>query len=783
MEYCFTDSEKKSVYKFVKKEKNNLDKTSFPYSFSRDRKYFKRRFMLTEEELTESHLPPLYNECISFFIKDDINRNLYEQYIKDYIYNFRTCGEIEEYLSELSNIIKRGQHIEYWERLVDINTLGGILYEISNDEFEKRIKEWTQGYSMHKVFNDESLFYNLFEKAVENLEYSLPIRQTRRFISFREYLDRTYLWGLSGSTTLKSNVTHVETNNQEMKIRQTKWSVALFMDKDELYKTILSKRFVPIIALQKPGAAKIRLAMSSGFEFYLLLDYVDYFFQDTLRQWEYSTFWFKKKKRFSFWMDFAKKTVTKERFHIPLDQSKFDWNISTRMILSIVKMIRRIGPKIGIQFDENEKIFNILEHLFSHNKVQIGEEVLDVMKGVMSGWKWTALMDTFVNYCQMQVAISILDYFTLELPEDITLQGDDDRLSLQSPISIYIIIRIYDMMGFIIHPKKFFVKQGCDEFLRKIALNGRVFGPCARTISTILEPKPENRDKVDRLEMVTEVLSTFYTYMSRIKDTIEFNLYKHYIIREIEYLIPGISKIVWKPKCVGGMGFQPYDNNENAYVIEKENIKIGEVNDMHIPGLEYENKQIMERYGISVYDGKKLYDILRPGELTYANHIKYTIVEREMRSAKKYEDIELLSCEEILLKNRQNPYRIKYRNEEEKLYFNNAKLIKTLYKENRLNEIIINSEEIESRMSQKVIYDIMQGELKIKRPTNYNIDPFMYGYISEKYENYFLQKYYYKNVDKKLTNEVLNRISGILEMNLEEKIKEYFSDNEVDFGY
>jgi hypothetical protein len=118
-----------------------------------------------------------------------------------------------------------------------------------------------------------------------------------------------------------------------------------------------------------------------------------------------------------------------------------------------------------------------------------------VEKGVASGWRWTALIDTLCNVGELFAASSLAAEWGF--PDSVSsfiAQGDDDQVESPSFAHATALARAYASLNFEINPGKFFIDTRRDEFLRLVPQPDCIVGYPARAINNILWRNPINPD-------------------------------------------------------------------------------------------------------------------------------------------------------------------------------------------------------------------------------------------------------------------------------------------------
>jgi hypothetical protein len=124
--------------------------------------------------------------------------------------------------------------------------------------------------------------------------------------------------------------------------------------------------------------------------------------------------------------------------------------------------------------------------------VFVGNERIEITNGVLSGWRWTAMLDTIINLAELDLAkqwVESNSTIKIELL-DFNAQGDDDWLKIRTYKMAIALWLAYESFGLFVNPGKFFLDKERDEYLRRVMDKGIVTGYPARSVASILFRDP-----------------------------------------------------------------------------------------------------------------------------------------------------------------------------------------------------------------------------------------------------------------------------------------------------
>jgi len=128
------------------------------------------------------------------------------------------------------------------------------------------------------------------------------------------------------------------------------------------------------------------------------------------------------------------------KLFVPIDQSKFDHVPSKRVLLRCAEILCRSGT---CAFDsERVMISKLILDRLAHATLSYNNNTYSHQRGLLSGWRWTSLMGTMINYAEY---LSITDSLAVprQLKENICFQGDDALIAVNDWADAVKIVRRY----------------------------------------------------------------------------------------------------------------------------------------------------------------------------------------------------------------------------------------------------------------------------------------------------------------------------------------------------
>jgi hypothetical protein len=333
-------------------------------------------------------------------------------------------------------------------------------------------------------------------------------------IGYRTWLDKRD-WARGGSSSVKMHKSAI-VRGREIRLAETKNTVAHYADMDVLYKTSLERdRCQYGKSIQKLERGKVRYVLGMDLETYLLMSYIDIYIDQLLRGVSWSTLFMGSNAKLGLDIRRCIDTRDKRGWNVPIDQSGFDHSINLPMVKIALLVICELLQSRKVWNDEIEKIMRLIirrltEEEYSGHIVSSDGRRIKVRNGVLSGWKWTALIDTFVNAGELGVVRQILRlYGWQDCVRHWNAQGDDDDILVSDVGYAIAMCETYRFCGMDINPGKFFISKYVNEYLRKTYERGIVSGYAARMITTFTIINPIRSRPLSQLQEINALVSNY----------------------------------------------------------------------------------------------------------------------------------------------------------------------------------------------------------------------------------------------------------------------------------
>jgi hypothetical protein len=520
-------------------------------------------------------LLPKYDKDTKAAVRYNVRKVFYGldlERVKDQDLLVWVLGQIDEIAKKWGDLLFPG----YWKYMTYWNTLGDFVEmgvdEKATQKMREELQDWVQVPRIH-TFKGKS-WYPWFKEEIRNFLFNAPNKEkvTNDDVpNLDEYVaDLGYL-GRSGSTHLPGKVTIEEGLGRGEKVKyfsgKNKWVSALMRGKEETKNMLTNAKTPRYKIVFKREQKKIRPVVSAPDHVFAQMDFISQWLDKAMQGYDISTLFMSSTESLKFWKR-ASDLCGSGYVNIPLDQTNFDHQTTLEMLIICFEVIEEFviayaPSKVKEQYIH---VLSVIKEELTERKGDLNfeGEFIDVQKGILSGWKWTAFIDTMVNYGEVQVAKRILNDWNFDNTGfvDLNVQGDDDKVSVRSYGTAVGLALAYTEMGIPINPSKFFIDQYRDEYLRKLITEKQVVGYPARGIGAVLYAGALSRPV---LFGETRLRDRFKAWNTLIARGLDKKLCYEHMLRDMSRAtaIPRDIILRWMhtPSIYGGLGLRPLSKN------------------------------------------------------------------------------------------------------------------------------------------------------------------------------------------------------------------------------
>jgi hypothetical protein len=372
-------------------------------------------------------------------------------------------------LKNLSDYMKiGGPNVEKdWKLLVNCDTLFGWGEPAEKETIIEAIKGWTsipyEPWWKGKI--DDTKYYEEFKTASEKM-LRWRTDEEPNTLDLETFLDAIPLMGTTGSgyNPVDKATMEVTAYDEKLKISNNKYKMAASMSTEKKKIRMKEMRHQKAKVSQKLELyPKMRIIVSGEFWLSMRMRWVRQWIDKWLKGSGWSTLWSTKKQLWEMW---NKSTNMTEGVKCPLDQAKFDWHANKKQIkIMLESILSLIQAKANDK--EMEEVMKSIIYAMEEGQILYEGVSYPWNSGILSGWDWTAMLDTMFNYTEFLMAIKIANEYSPTKINWVNVQGDDQNIETKDWRSTLSYWAAMESMNIDVHPSKNFFSDKHNEYLRK----------------------------------------------------------------------------------------------------------------------------------------------------------------------------------------------------------------------------------------------------------------------------------------------------------------------------
>lgn len=516
----------------------------------------------------------LYKKCL----EHSGNSDLIGKYrLDDLVEDPLQVKKLSEYMK------KKGTAVEKkWRYLVDLHRLNDYLPYAEEGDFIETIEDWVNRKVLHTWNGDEEKWYHIFREECRQVLRRSGVSPDD-VPTVDEFIENGDIWCTSGSgfePEVEKLRLYDKSKQEELEVKKNKWSCRWNMSKYKTKKLMFKKRVQICKAVQKSEPGKVRAVISSDLSLYLKMSYVSLWLDKYFAGRTDSTLWMSKLDKFLLWQ----KMAFDGTWRMPLDQSEFDKNVTQRQVLIMLEELKYLmedlrAPEVLIELMD-EIIFAL-----SGGYVVVGGKKIPITNGILSGWRWTAFLDTLVNLIEVAMAIRWVQENSNIVVKilDLCAQGDDDWFKFKDRRSAIAVWLGYESFNLQVNPGKFFLDTVRDEFLRRVMDNKIVTGYPARSISGLCFRNPLSERESVGMSLIRNNFSRWKLLAERLDVNFAGSWFERKWNQDCRQGVKGstegmLTNALYIPAMLGGIGldsgfWQPGDVYSDS-LLKPDNLEI-----------------------------------------------------------------------------------------------------------------------------------------------------------------------------------------------------------------
>ena len=318
--------------------------------------------------------------------------------------------------------------------LVNWENLGGFLEIPPMDVFREDIVNWVTGDKLHEMpdpstgqMSEDYFRENLrvgmkdFWNKGPNVKSAIDNLITRKYYAYNPGLWMGQGSAMSGNSNLNKRAYYMGKDKRWKQVAKNKARTGIAVSPDIIHDILKEKddeklrqynKVVP-----KPEAGKVRAVVNSDLELFWRMDYVSSFIETAMKGHPETTLYFDQKQLFDLWWSMGIEATDLDSIKLPLDQSHFDWQQNMRMIedfcVVLTDWMKSVLPAgearddlLDVMDSISTAMYRVKGRVILPGGKKVGEDKFEdeeiiIEKGILSGWRWTALIDTVFNIAEV----------------------------------------------------------------------------------------------------------------------------------------------------------------------------------------------------------------------------------------------------------------------------------------------------------------------------------------------------------------------------------------------
>lgn len=456
------------------------------------------------------------------FIDNDpmlsLNVHFYNKYSPVDLYGYAHDYDLLKSLSVWAQ--KTGPKFKGFQRLVGIETLYG--WRPKDESIDGLVTQWVSDVFHPNYYGSEDKFDDVFRQKIRAVlswrDGKIPPLET-----LEEYLINITETGTSGSA-FDPGGKRLEMHFEDIPIKpyNNKFSKSAALSVSNKLKRILryAKQKCKV-SVKLEFFPKLRLIVSADYDTTLKMRFVDRWLMQWMKGCKLSTLWLTKEQTWDMWVNFG---TRRNSWKVPVDQSGFDHHVSKRMVKIMINEIRYLVNNHCTEPSEYDAVMDRIIYALDGGTIiwnttsRMSEsKSTEYLNGVLSGWQWTAFLDTICNIAEAMMAVDIMNDFGIKtkLSDYFNAQGDDQWAEFQTARESLAYLTAIRFMGFVVHPTKNFISKAHNEYLRKVSYDNTVNGYAARMVNSLLWLYPGTNQPKSKLTRQMAIATNWEKFCER----------------------------------------------------------------------------------------------------------------------------------------------------------------------------------------------------------------------------------------------------------------------------
>jgi hypothetical protein len=476
---------------------------------------------------------------------------------------------------------------KHWMLYVYWNTIGGFMQTPDPSEFVGSIRTWVEEVKDVKypegLGGEKGWLKAVGSGIAKTFREDFSWDKVGVGMGFKDFFSDATRLGTTGASQLKSELEMKTSLGGRLKVSNNKWAALARLSSKEVMDIAAGNTPQRVRAIEKSEPAKVRGVLNTDDATYFLMSWLSTVVEKGLAGSKRSTLWMSGQQTADFWVEEVLRCKDPKVWKMPLDQSNFDWMQTKAMVDTVLTELGKVIKNSPGNDEVREEMLAALtiirgRLITKHSEVRIAGQRVEIRNGVLSGWRWTALIDTLLTLGTLHAVERLVRSWgvpgrTLSYAG----QGDDLIMTSNSLGWCIAVAYGYSLVGLDVNPSKFYISHYRNEFLRRALDENGMSGYPLRAVNSILWRKPVSQGLNDRGARLLETMESWKLLADRLGATEIWEEAVTDCVRGTGFRREEIKSWVNTPTVLGGFGLEVDWSGEGYGLKEEVSVELDDV--------------------------------------------------------------------------------------------------------------------------------------------------------------------------------------------------------------
>jgi len=372
-------------------------------------------------------------------------------------------SDIIKYLSEWTTYIKQKTPSPQAMAAADLQTMFGYSPRFSNEKekFEfllNETKDWVSDAAPYDSAFNYWYVHNAPKMLLDQLRLRRKVRTNIQPITLDFVKANPWIWGAPGSA---NNMPDDWLKKKLPSELRTKWMATLLLTPDQVESYIVGNQpNIPQSFIKPDETVKQRAIIATGMPIHIQMSIIQLWLEANLDVTDVSDVFGPAPDYYERILHAVQEAVAHKWLCVPADESKYDRTKRPDIILAIVDVFASLIRTLALPAEKAfllsvlAKIKNSILPQYILVKVGPMSAKVKYEKGILSGYKWTALLDTFQSWCKQLADKFLSNLLAIGDIKRMFLKGDDVFNTVTNASVAALQVRTAKLLGYEMNPQK-----------------------------------------------------------------------------------------------------------------------------------------------------------------------------------------------------------------------------------------------------------------------------------------------------------------------------------------